>query len=420
MSGDTTLNIILLLLCLLLSAFFSSSETAFISLQKIRLKHLADSNVSGAKKLAKLTKQPERILTTILLGNNFVNTATAALGTLIAMSILGEESAALVATIGVTILLLIFGEIGPKTLATRQGERMALLYVHPIDLLMKILYPLVIVFVWIGDKISRTFGGASVPQTLISEGEIRTVISTGVEEGTIEKTEAEMMEGVFKFGNREVGQIMTPRPDIIWVEKDATLGKFLSIYAESLHSRFPIYENDTDNIIGFLWIKDILMAQAKGEIQKESSLAGLVRPINFVPESKLVGELFAEMQEKGNQMVMVVDEFGGIAGLVTTEDLLEEIVGDLGDELAKVEEEFKTIDEKTFQIDGGMRIDDVSKEIGLSFPDGNYETVAGFVLSILGHIPKEGERIHNEKLGLTFTVVEMKSFKIEKILITKD
>jgi putative hemolysin len=420
MSGDTTLNIILLLLCLLLSAFFSSSETAFISLQKIRLKHLADSNVSGAEKLAKLTKQPERILTTILLGNNFVNTAAAALGTLIAMSILGEESAALVATIGVTILLLIFGEIGPKTLATRQGERMALLYVHPIDLLMKILYPLVIVFVWIGDKISRTFGGASVPQTLINEGEIRTVISTGVEEGTIEKTEAEMMEGVFKFGNREVGQIMTPRPDIIWVEKDATLGKFLSIYAESLHSRFPIYENDTDNIVGFLWIKDILMAQAKGEIQKESSLAGLVRPINFVPESKLVGELFAEMQEKGNQMVMVVDEFGGIAGLVTTEDLLEEIVGDLGDELAKVEEEFKTIDEKTFQIDGGMRIDDVSKEISLSFPDGNYETVAGFVLSILGHIPKEGERIHNEKLGLTFTVVEMKDFKIEKILITKD
>ncbi len=419
MNGSEIAYLILFFVCLVLSGFFSSSEVAFVSLQKLRLRHLADTEGGAAREVAAMTERPERLLTTILLGNNLVNTAAAALATALATSLLTSESyAVLAATGGVTVLLLIFGEVFPKTVATRHGERMALLYAAPMRVLILVLSPIAGVFVWIADKLARALGAVAEPQALVSEDEIRTAVSVGAEEGTLVMSEAEMVERVFRFGDRQVDEVMTPRTDIQWVEKGTSLPEFLAKYTEYPHSRFPVYEETIDNVIGVLWIKDVLMAQAKGKLESNGPVDELARPVYFVPESKPLAELFTELQETGNQLAMVVDEFGGTAGLVTMEQLLEEIVGEFGDELARVRKNFETIDENNVQIDAGMRIEEANQKLDLEIPDGEYETVAGFVLSQLGHIPKEGEQLICS--DLRFVVTEMKGVKIEKILITKE
>ena len=418
MSNMEIVYVVLFLLCLLLSGFFSSSEVAFVSLQKLRLRHLANTEGGAAKQVATMAEKPERLLTTILLGNNLVNTAAAALATVIAASALAEGYAVVVATAGVTVLLLIFGEVFPKTVATRYGERMALVYAAPMQMLIWVLSPIASIFVWIADKLARLVGASPVKQVLVSEDEIRTAVSVGAEEGTLVEAEAEMVERVFRFGDHRVDEVITPRPDITWVEKGTKLSEFLDIYTENPHSRFPVYEDTIDNVVGILWIKDVLIAQAKGNIQQDSVIDKLARRAYFVPESKPIAELFAELQESGGQMSIVVDEFGGTSGLVTMEKLLEEIVGEFGDELARVRKTYETIDENSFQIDGGMRLDDANEKLELELPEGDYETVAGFVLDLLGRIPKEGEQLKYN--NLKFVITEMKGVKIERILVTKE
>jgi len=252
---------------------------------------------------------------------------------------------------------------------------------------------------------------------LISEDEIRAMISMGREDGTVEVGEAEIMKRVFRLGDRQVGEIMTPRTDVVWLEKDTNLGDFLKTYAESPHSRFPVFDENVDDVLGVLWIKDVLLAEAKGELDRDAVVTGLARPAYFVPETKIVGELFSEMQDQRTQVTIIVDEYGGTAGLVTMEQLLEEIVGQLGDELAVGHKRVETIDVNTFQVDGGMRLDQANDELELGLPPGEYETVAGFILNALGHIPKEGEQLKHGDLMLTVT--EMKGVKIEKVLIIK-
>ena len=419
MSATDVVYLVLFFVCLLLSGFFSSSEVAFVSLQKLRLRHLANTEGGAAKEVAEMAEKPERLLTTILLGNNLVNTAAAALATVVAASALGGEGrAVLVSTAGVTVLLLIFGEVFPKTVATRYGERLALFYAAPMKALIFILLPIATIFLWIADKLARMVGAAPVQQALVSEDEIRTAVSVGAEEGTLVEAEAEMVERVFRFGDHQVTEVITPRPDVKWVEKGTRLADFLTFYAESPHSRFPVYEDTIDNVIGVLWIKDVLIAQAVGKIEQDSPIDELLRPAYFVPESKLIAELFTELQASGGQLAMVVDEFGGTAGLVTMEQLLEEIVGEFGDELARVRKDYEAVGENSFSIDGGMRLDDANEKLGLDLPDGDYETVAGFVLSVLGHIPEEGEQLRYNDLKLA--VSEMRGVKIGKILVTKE
>ncbi|MBM3157798.1 MAG: HlyC/CorC family transporter [Chloroflexi bacterium] len=411
----------LFFICLLFSAFFSSSEVAFISLQRMRLRHLATTEGSEgatAKQVATMTEKPERLLTTVLLGNNLVNTGAAALATIVLASVLSEGRAVLVSTIGVTIVLLIFGEVFPKVTATRYGERLAFLYATPMRALVWILSPIASIFVWIADKLARLIGAHPSPRTLTSEEEIRTALTVGVEEGTLMEAEAEMLERVFRFGDRQAAEVMTPRPDITWVEKGTTYADFLAIYAQTPHSRFPVYQDTIDNVVGVLWIKDVLMAQAKGLLKEDKPVDELVRPGHFVPESKPLAELFSEIQKSGSHIAVVVDEFGGTAGLVTMEQLLEEIVGELGDQLAKRHKGYEPIGENSFQIDGSMRIDEANEQLKLELPEGDYETVAGFVLNLLGHIPKEGEQLRHGRLK--FVVTEMKGVKIEKILVTRE
>jgi len=244
------------------------------------------------------------------------------------------------------------------------------------------------------------------------------MISGGHREGTVEEEEAEMLHKVFEFGNRPVREVIVPRTEVVWVEKGTKLADFLTLYAQSPLSRFPVYEDNMDNVVGILSVKDILMAKAKGTVSDEGVIDDLIRPAYFAPETKRINELFAEMRDKNYRMTVVVDEFGGTAGIVSLSRLVEEIVGPVGDELAAIEKEYETINENTFQIDGGMRVEEANEEMGLDIPTGDYETVAGFVLDLLGHIPKQGEQLRYK--GLKIVITEMRGMKIEKILLTKE
>jgi putative hemolysin len=418
MSGLDTLYVVLLIVCLILSAFFSSSETAFISLQKVRVQQLINNKVRGAKLVSKMIEQPEKLLSTILLGNNFVNTAAAALATALAIKFWPSQGV-LIATIVVTVLLLIFSETTPKTIATRHAEGLALFYSRPIEALSWLLAPFVVALSWIAMGFSKMLGGAPVSQSLASEDEIRTMISMGHKEGTVEEEEAEMLHKVFEFGNRPVREVMVPRTEVVWVTKGTKLADFLNLYAQNPLSRFPVYEDTIDNVVGTLAVKDILMAQAKGTFNAEDSIDDLIRPAYFTPETKRVSELFAEMRDKNFRITVVIDEFGGTAGIVSLSGLMEEIVGPVGDELAAIEKDYETINEYTFQVDGGMRVEEANDEMKLNIPEGDdYETVAGFVLDLLGHIPKQGEQLRYKNFKIVIT--EMRGMKIENIRLIKE
>ncbi len=417
MDSTETLYLVFLFICLVLSAFFSSAETAFTALPRLRVEHLLSTTVKGAERIARMTQQPERLLSTILLGNNLVNTAAAALATALAIKF-WPEYGILIATIGVTILLLIFGETTPKTIAIRHAERLAILFARPVELMSWLFTPFVVVLSWIASGFSKIAGGTPVSRSLISEEEIRTMISVGHREGEVEEAEAEMLHKVFDFGDRPVREVMVPRPDVIGIEQGSKLADFLALYAESPISRFPVYQENMDNVVGILSIKDVLMAQAKGTIKNQAPIDDLIRPAYFTPETKRISELFTEMRDKNYRMCVVVDEYGGTAGIVSLSRLVEEIVGPVGDELAAAEKEYEAINEYTFQVDGGMRIEEANEEMDLELPEGDYETVAGFVLHLLGHIPKTGEQLRYKDLKLVIT--RMRELKIEEILLTKE
>ncbi|MFC1931239.1 hemolysin family protein [Chloroflexota bacterium] len=418
MSGNEVLYIVLFLICLLLSAFFCTSETAFISLQRVKLEHLVSTKVKGARRVARMIEKPEKLLSVVLLGTNLVNTAAAALATVMAISIWGEHGV-LISTIGVTVILLVFAETTPKTIAARHSERLSLLLARPLSFIAWLFTPFVIALSWIASGFTKLISGkAPTPKSLASPEEIRTMISVGHKEGSVEEAEAEMLHKVFDFGDRPVREVMVPRLEVISIEQGSKITDFFTLYIEHPLSRFPVFQENMDNVAGILSVKDVLMAQAKGTINQDSLIDDLIRPAYFTPETKCINEVFAEMRDKNFRMCVVVDEYGGTAGIVSLSRLVEEIVGEVGDELAEAEKDFEVINEYTFQIDGGMRIEEANEEMELELPEGDYETVAGFILHLLGHIPKQNEKLKYKDMKLVIT--EMRGLKIEKILLTKE
>jgi putative hemolysin len=416
MDSTIALYMILFLICLCASAFFSSAETAFISLSKTRIQYLVENGVHGAAHIQKIMKRPERMLATVLVGNNLVNTAAASLGAAIALRLWHGDVGILISTILVTIVLLIFGEVTPKTFALVHAERLALIYVYPMQFVSMVVSPLAIGLSWLGTLFAGKKGG--VKPLIVSVEEIRSMISVGKEEGSVDEAQAEMLHNVFEFGHRSVSDIMAPRPEVIAIEEGTKLADFLAVYSDFPHTRFPVYRDSIDHVVGIISVKDVLMAEARGAMDRNSIIDELVRPVHFVPETKRVVQLLAEMQDHGNHMVVVVDEFGVTSGIVTVEQLVSEIVGEMGDELKQADKDFEVIDDKTIQIDGGMRIEEANQELELGLPTGDYDTVAGFFLSLLGHIPKEGERIKYSNFKMTVT--HMRELRIEKIMVTKE
>jgi putative hemolysin len=418
MGINESLYLVLIIVFIILTALFCSSETAFLSLQKVRLEHLVSTKVKGARLVANMVERPEKLLSVVLLGINICNTAAAALVTTLAVSIWGEQGI-IIATICITVVILIFAETTPKTFAAQHSERMSLLFVRPLRMVSWLFTPFVAALSWISARLARVVGGTSSQTTLASADEIRTMISVGHKEGTVEEHEAKLLHKVFEFGDRPVHEVMVPRPEVVAIEQDSRLSDLLALYSEKPMSRFPVYKENMDNVVGILSVKDVLMALAKGTASEESTINDLTRPAYFAPETKHINELFAEMRDENYRMCVVVDEYGGTAGVVSLSRLVEEIVGEVGDELAGVEKDYEIINEYTFQIDGSMRIAEANEEMDLDLPEGeDYETVAGFILSLLGHIPKRNEQLRYR--GLKMVITEMRELKIEKILLTKE
>ncbi|MCK5182579.1 MAG: HlyC/CorC family transporter [Dehalococcoidia bacterium] len=406
------------LVCLALSAFFSSAESAFISLPKLRIRYLVESGVKGAEKLARVAAKPERFLATVLLGNNLVNIAAATLGTIIAVAIWGLPWGPIIATVGVTAIILVFGEVIPKTFAVHHAQRLSLIYANPLRIVELCFYPFILALERIGLRFTRIVTVSEEDKQIISEGEIRSAINVGESEGVVEEDEAKILRQVFEFTDRPVSKVMVPRTEIAWVQQGTKLSDFLNIYTQGRYSRFPVYKDNTDNVVGILHAKDVLMKLTDGSGSKNSVIDDLVRPTYFVPEGKHLGELLAEMRDGGHHAAIIVDEFGGIAGMVTLGQLTEEIVGDIHDELTDQEKDFIVTGDSTFQLDGGFRVEEANEELKLNLPGGDYETVAGFILSHLGRIPKQGE--HFKYQNLKFVITEMRGMKIEKVMVTRE
>jgi putative hemolysin len=417
MTGLEIFYPVLIVAFVVLSGLFSSAETAFLSIQKVRLEHLVSTGVRGAGAVESMITRPEKFLSTILLGSGLVNTATAALVTTLAVSAWGGDGI-VIATAITTVALLIFAETTPKTFAAQHAEKMALLMVRPLQALSWLLTPFVAALSWIAAGFARIFGGTAA-RTLASPEEIQHMITVGRRAGTVEEHEAKLLHKVFEFSDRPVYEVMVPRPEVTAITEGSTIGDFLKVYMETPMSRFPVYRENMDNVVGTLAVKDVLMALAKDAAGETSTINELVRPAYFAPDSKHINDLFAEMRDKNYRMAIVVDEYGGTAGIVTLTRLVEEIVGEVGDELAGIEKDYQVINEYTFQIDGSMRIDEANEEMKLGLPEGeDYETVAGFILSVLGHIPRRHEQLRYG--GLKMVITEMKGLKIEKVLLTKE
>ena len=396
----------LLVLCLGLSAFFSSSETAFIAFPRSRLVHLVNIGHQRAMLVSQLVQRPERLLASVLLGNNLVNTAAAALGTALTISFLGNSTVAvLVATLGVTTLLLVFSETLPKTVAWNRSEGVAFAFARPLAAAAWTLTPATWGLQGLATSFTKLFG-ITGSTWQVSEQEIRSLIAVGAKTGEVEASDAALLEKVFRFGDQQVMDVMTPRPEIVWVERGTTLEQFLAIFAQHRHSRFPVFHESTENIIGALSVKDVLLGLGEGKLLAEDSVTDVLRTAYFVPETKPVSETFEEMQRGGHGMVLTVDEFGGIAGLATLEQLLEVIVGEVDEEGVSPGGPYIAVDQDTFLLDVGVGIAEINDHLALNLPEGQYQTVAGFVLDRLGRIPQVGDAVEFQDLRLTVTAME--------------
>lgn len=405
-----------ILVCLLASAFFSSAEIALMHTQRAKLRHLANQGDERARRVELVLDNPDRFLITILVGNNLVNTAVAALATLAAVNILGEKrEAALLATAVGTVVILLVGEITPKVIALRYAEPLSLLYVRPIELLVLAATPLVIGFSRFAAVVTRLFGNPKAPRWPLTADEIKAVVGASRETGAVEPSEAAMVSNVFELGERRVGEVMTPRTELVWVPTGCTYREFLRIYATVPHARYPVLGASVDQIKGVLALSDVTLAVARNQVQENTALDFLVQPPHFVPETKPVGDLLAEMQGKGIPLAFVVDEFGGTAGLVTHNTVVQEVVG--VSEAAGAREVVR-VDPHTLDVDASLRLGEAQEKLGLILPEGEYETIAGFILDRLGHIPAPGERVRTDD-GNALVVKEMKGVKITRVLVVQ-
>ena len=419
MVAGGTLSLILIGVFLVFSAFFSSSEAAFLSLQRTRIAYLVSAGIPGAKRVADMIGQPERLLSTILLGNNLMNVAFTSVVTVSAIEFVGESNrgqGVAIATVVSTVALLLVGEIVPKTIAVRNSERVAFIYARPLKWTEYLLLPFVVFLQWITRGLNAMLGG-SEPESSITEGEFRSLIDIGESEGTFKPSEAEMLEKVFQFGDRHVREVMTPRIEMVSINEGSNFREFLDIYAQNTHTRFPVFTDTVDDITGVISAKDLLNKMANEGVDYDASATDVQREAYFVPETKRISEVFDELRQSGHQMAIVIDEFGGVAGLVTLKRLLEVVVGPVGEEGEAPEEEFRAIDENTFHVEGGMSIQEANQELEIELPEGEFETIAGFVLETLGHIPALNEEFEHE--NLKFEIIDMQGLRIEEIKITK-
>jgi len=414
---SNALAAVILAVSVLLYALVNSIEIAIVAADRIRIRHLAELGDRRAQAIERLRTDRDRFFAAIVLLQNLFVVVAAAMASVISVALVGNIGL-IFGTLITTMILALFGEFTPKVLAAQSSEGYALLVARPVEGLLRPVGPVMTVFATIPRAFQRLiFGSAPRPSPTVTEAELRMLIDIGTVERVLGEQTGELLGNVFQFRDRQVQEMMVPRTEVVWLEADATVDDFYRVFEETGHSRYPVYRESVDNVLGVVSIKDVLRGVARGEVNRDSPIVSCMRPTYFVPETKPVGALFREMQAQNQHMAIVVDEYGGTAGIVTIELLLEEMVGPVAEEEARVPKEFQPIDENTASVDGGMSIWDANEELDLDVPEGRYETVAGYVLDRLGHIPKEGEAVEAD--GFRMVVAEVRGTKIERVLVTK-
>ncbi|WMM24159.1 hemolysin family protein [Tissierella sp. MB52-C2] len=412
MSGDSVGQIIVLFILIGLSAFFSASETALVSLSKIRLRKMVEDDEKNAKLINKLVDNPNKLLGAILIGNNIVNIGASALATTIAVDIYGSKGA-LISTIVMTISILIFGEVTPKSLAAQNSEKTSIKVAKPIHLITIILMPFITVLTFITNGLVRLLGGTiNSNQPLITEEELKTIVNVSLEEGVLEGDERQMIYNVFEFGDSQAKDVMTPRTNMAVVNVNSTYEELLEFLQEENFSRIPVYEEDIDDIIGIMHVKELILYL---DHKDNFNLRDIIRPAYFTHEFKSTAELFDEMRLKRIPVAIILDEYGGTAGMVTTEDLVEEIVGEIKDEYDEEHEEIEVIREDEYLVDGSTKLDLLNEMIGTTIESEDFDSIGGFIIGILDRFPEEYETIEYE--NIKFIIENVDKNRIEKVRI---
>jgi len=403
------MDIVALVALLLLSGFFSGSEAAFLSLGKLRLRHRIEQGESRAIHIAKMLENLERFLGTILVGNTLANVALSAVATGIAIRHFGPTTGVTIATVAVTIALLIVGELAPKTVAANRPRRFAYAVIYPLRGVTAILRPVVAVVRTLAWPLIRLAGvrGTTVGP-LVTEEDLKMMFHVGQEEGVLEEHEKRMLRSVIEFEDTMVKEVMVPRLDIVAIPEDATFEQVVEIAIAKGYSRMPVYSEDLDHIVGIAHVKELLAVVNDKDLIR---LPDMVRKPYFVPETMKIGRLLREFQLRKIHIAVVVDEFGAVAGLVTLEDLVEEIVGEIQDEYDEEEKPFVSLPDGSKKIQARMDLDDFNELFGVEIPEGDYDTIGGFVISLLGRLPSVGEQLTYENLSFRATDVEGQRLK---------
>ncbi len=403
---------IILLVLLFFSGVFSGMETALVSLSKYRIKILLKKGARGAGSLEKLKKKPQRMITTILIGNNLVNIGAASFATVVAIQLFGDGAIG-VATGIMTLLVLIFGEITPKTLALRHAEGISLAVAGPLLWLSYILGPVIFVLEKITKLIVMVFGVSSIEKGL-TEDEVKAMVSMGAEEGAINRAERDIIHRVFRFNDIPVEDVMTSRTEMVAVPHNSNVSDILKVFEKSPFSRIPVYRESEDNIVGIFYVKDALlrMSKGKGDLKVEK----IMRTAYFIPPTKTLEKLLGEFRHKHIHIAIVAGEYGEVLGLVTIEDLLEELVGDIVDEL-EAEPKIQRLNEKTIRVPGNMELELINKELGTKLSSDEFDTIAGLIMAKLDRVPESGEAIILEKIRIETEKVE--GAKISSVKIVK-
>ena len=413
MTSDSSTSVLIIIFCVLFSGYFSATETAFSSLNRIRIKNLAEKGDKKAKLVLDMLENFDSLLSTILIGNNIVNIACASVATLLFVRLLGEEQGPSVATIVITIVVLIFGEVTPKSIAKESPEKFAMFAAPFLNVLMIILTPFNFLFIQWKKLISKIFHTEN--DYSITEEELLTIVEEAEQEGRIDEQESSLIRSAIEFSEQEAIDILTPRIDIVGVPHDATKEEIAQVFEETNYSRLPVYKESIDHIIGILYQKDFYNLD-----DEETSFEHIIRPALFITESKKIGELLQELQNKKSHIAIVLDEYGGTTGIVTLEDILEELVGEIWDEHDEVINEIEKISDTEYIVHGSTNLEDLFEvlDMGMKINEEVEEmevvTVSGWVMEeVLERIPSKGDV--GTWQNLKVTVLEMDENRVEKI-----
>ncbi len=395
-SHPDALEIVALIILVLCSAFFSASETALVAVSRIRARALYESKLRGSANVLKLVEDKSHVLTSILIGNTIALLAASSLATVLAVD-MGLPHPAIWSTAIMSVVLLLFGEIIPKTLAAGDGDRWLIVLSRTLRYVAIIIGPISNAFTFVANIILRIFGVRVRHQIYVTEEDIRALVNVGAEQRVIEEEEREMIHSVIEFGDTIVREVMTPRPEMVAVSIDDPPRRALEMVIAEGYSKLPVYQESKDDIVGVVHDRELLIALANGTLA-QTSLRNLMRPAPHVPETKKIAELLREMQRDKFTLAIVVDEYGGTAGLVTMEDLLEELVGEIRDEHDEDEQDpIHIISDDEAVVEAGTNIEDVNAKLGTHIPTEDFETIGGYVVGLFGRLPREGEEIEADQ-----------------------